>query len=385
MPERASTSTAECDRGAVLIVGGGLAGCAAAILLGQAGRRVTLLERTRGPHDKVCGEFLSGEALHYLRHLGMDPEALGATPITSFQLTHGDKSKRQLLPFAAASLTRRVLDEALLHRAAAAGASVLRGEAVQTLTPAAGGWVASTSVGQRSAACVIVATGKHDLRGHARTLPTDSSPLRHDGLLAFNQYFRLSQEQQRALHGTVHVTLFPGGYCGLQLVEDGTANLGLLVQQSRFQRLGNSWPALLEHVCAASPHTALTLQGAEPVLPKPLALAHIPYGYRCKGGSEHLYAVGDQAAVIPSFTGDGMSIALHSGVLAARAILRSEPAQLFQQQLARQLRASVMLATLVSRALVHAPTLAAVAPPAVFRQIALRTRVSVCDAPAARH
>ncbi len=366
------------DHADVLIVGGGLAGSAAAILLAQAGRNVTLLERRRGAHDKVCGEFLSAEALHYLRLLGVDAAALGATPITGFRLHHRNRSTTQTLPFAAASLTRRVLDEALLQRAADAGATILRGEAVETLTPIANAWLASTSTGHRSATCVLLATGKHDLRGHTRTHPAGRSPLRHDGLLAFNQYFRLSNDQTQALQHTVQVTLFPGGYCGLQLVEDGTANLGLLVQQTCFQRLGSSWPRLLEHVCAASPHTALSLRNAEPVLPKPLALAHIPYGYRRRAAPANLYAVGDQAAVIPSFTGDGMSIALHSGVLAARAILTGQTSQTFQRQLARQLRSPVMLATLVSRALLHAPALSAAAPPALFRQIALRTRVLVC-------
>ncbi len=200
-------------------------------------------------------------------------------------------------------------------------------------------------------------------------------------MLAFNQYFRLSYEQAQAFQGTIQITLFPGGYCGLQLVEDGTANLGLLVEQVRFKQLGSSWPRLLEHVCAASPHTARSLLDAEQVLPKPLALSHIPYGYRRGTAPANLYAVGDQAAVIPSFTGDGMSIALHSGVLAAHAILRGEPSHVFQQRLARQLRSPVMLAALVSRALVRAPNLATAVAPAVFRQIALRTRVPVCSTP----
>ncbi len=361
----------------VLIVGGGLAGGAAAILLAEAGRSVTLLERTRGPHDKVCGEFLSGEALQYLHHLGVDVVPLGAKPITTLRFQHRSRCMQQQLPFAAASLTRRALDEALLGRACQAGALVLRGEAVQALTPTASGWLASASQGQHSATHAILATGKHDLRGHARTRPAARSSLRHDGLLAFNQYFRLTPQQTQALQGTVQIAVFPGGYCGLQLVEDGTANLGLLIQQNRLQSLGSSWPKLLEHVCAASPQMARYLHGAQPVLPKPLALAHIPYGYRRQTAPANLYAVGDQAAVIPSFSGDGMSIALHSGVLAARAILAGQSSRVFQRQLARQLRGPIALATFVSRALLHTPTFAAAAAPYLFRQIALHTRVPV--------
>ncbi|MGO9606521.1 MAG: electron transfer flavoprotein, partial [Candidatus Binataceae bacterium] len=46
-----------------------------------------------------------------------------------------------------------------------------------------------------------------------------------------------------------------------------------------------------------------------------------------------LYCIGDQAAVIPSFTGDGISIALHTGRRAAAAYLAAEPAQVFQPKL----------------------------------------------------
>src|SRR5436305_6527789 len=45
-----------------VVVGGGLAGSAFAIQVARHGRQVTILERTAGPHHKVCGEFLSSEA-----------------------------------------------------------------------------------------------------------------------------------------------------------------------------------------------------------------------------------------------------------------------------------------------------------------------------------
>ena len=67
----------------VAIVGGGPAGAAAAIRLARAGVRVTLVERTRQVHDKVCGEFLGGTALDALGELGIDVAALGARPISA--------------------------------------------------------------------------------------------------------------------------------------------------------------------------------------------------------------------------------------------------------------------------------------------------------------
>ncbi|HXM76614.1 MAG TPA: NAD(P)-binding protein, partial [Thermoanaerobaculia bacterium] len=46
-----------------IVVGAGPAGSAAAAVLASAGRRVLMLEKDRFPRAKVCGEFLSGDAL----------------------------------------------------------------------------------------------------------------------------------------------------------------------------------------------------------------------------------------------------------------------------------------------------------------------------------
>jgi flavin-dependent dehydrogenase len=72
----------------VLVLGGGVAGCAASIALARKGRRVTMLEREPTPRHKVCGEFLSGEALEDLHALGIDVAYLGAVPINYVRLAY---------------------------------------------------------------------------------------------------------------------------------------------------------------------------------------------------------------------------------------------------------------------------------------------------------
>ena len=80
---------------------------------------MTLIERTAGPADKVCGDFLSGEAMGTLRTLGVAmPDA---APIGSLRLVHGLNQAMMRLPFAAFGVTRRALDAALRgtpHRSA---------------------------------------------------------------------------------------------------------------------------------------------------------------------------------------------------------------------------------------------------------------------------
>ena len=89
-------------RAEALIIGGGLAGSALAITLARAGRDVVLVEKERAAHQKICGEFLSREAIHYLEALGIDLAALGAVPIDRLRLVRGNVIADVALPFSGA-------------------------------------------------------------------------------------------------------------------------------------------------------------------------------------------------------------------------------------------------------------------------------------------
>jgi menaquinone-9 beta-reductase len=105
-----------------LVVGGGPAGAGVAIHLAHAGREVLLLERESKPIDKVCGEFLSAEACDYLEAIDVNLERLGAVAIERVRLVGRRDTVDAQLPFRARSLSRLVLDEALLQSATRAGA-----------------------------------------------------------------------------------------------------------------------------------------------------------------------------------------------------------------------------------------------------------------------
>ena len=104
------------------------------------------------------------------------------------------------------------------------------------------------------------------------------------------------------------------------------------------------WEGLLAKMQQDCPHLAMRLDGAEPLLDKPITITHIPYGYIRRATEDGLYCIGDQAAVIPSFTGDGISIALHTARCAAAAYLAAEPAPVFQAKLRSALLAQMRLA-----------------------------------------
>jgi flavin-dependent dehydrogenase len=364
-----------------VVIGGGPAGAALATRLARAGREVVLIEREAGPADKVCGEFLSREAGLYLTSLGLCLPALGAVPIDALRLCERGQLATVKLPFTAWSLSRRVLDEALLALAGAAGATVRRGVKAQGLAPSEAGFRARLEDGTEVAAdAAFLATGKHDLRGFKRPAGLQ------DDLVAFKVHWHLSPGQTAELAGHVELVLFDGGYAGLSLVEEGRANLCLLVRRQRFAELGQRWDRLLAAMRAESPHLDAWLAGGAPCWPRPLALSVIPYGH-VRRRSTGIWYLGDQAAVIPSFSGDGMSIALHSAELAARTYLAGARADTYQRALARDVKGQVLLSTGLSHWLVRPSgqrVLGSVARllPGVMAAVASRTRVS--DAALAR-
>lgn len=333
----------------VLVLGGGVAGCAASIALARKGRSVTLLEREPTPRHKICGEFLSGEALEDLHALGIDIATLGAVPINYVRLAAARRAAEAPLPFPAASLTRKTLDTALIATAIAAGVRVQRGRSVQSLKrTSANLWQATLDDGAiYEAPTAFLATGKHDLRGHAR--PKDPHHW-----VAFKMYYRLSAAQTIDLADASELTLYAGGYGGIQPVEDGVVNFCCVVQRSYFARAGFRWEGLLANMQRDCPHLAMRLDGAEPLARKPIAVTHIPYGYLRRTTEEGLYCIGDQAAVIPSFTGDGISIALHTARSAAAAYLAGEPAQAFQPKLRAAMLPQMRLAEAAANGLNNA-------------------------------
>lgn len=326
-----------------LIVGGGPAGSAAAIALARAGHRATLIERTMGPTDKVCGDFLSVEAIEALLECGIDLDALAPAPITSIRVIHGRRAATTRLPFAAYGLTRRALDEALLLRASSVGAEVRRGHTARRIM-ARGRWLSLDCGDGREdivTETVFLATGKHELRGASRQA-------RHSGLVGLKMYYALHPAQAAALRHHIELVLFSGGYAGLQPVEGERAVLCALLPADRVR--ATTGTNSLEWLAEACPHLGDRLSGALPLLDRPVAVAGLPYGYLHVARNDDppgLFRLGDQAAVIGSLTGDGVALALSSAVLAAQTWLNGGCAAAYHHRRASSLSRQMQLARII--------------------------------------
>ncbi|MES2339354.1 MAG: FAD-dependent monooxygenase [Pseudomonadota bacterium] len=326
-----------------LILGGGPAGSAAAIHLARGGLRATILERTREPADALCGGFLSWRTLEGLRAIGVDPDTLNPRAVTRLRLFAGDRVVEARLPGAARGVSRATLDAVLIARAAALGAGVERGVTVRQLT---GATLRLGDGAELRNDCILLATGKHELRGATRDVPEADDPVL--GL-------RVHLPASRHIGDAIELHLFDGGYAGLVVQEDGRANLCMAVKRSRLQAAGDPM-ALLAVLAAAHPALAERLDRIDPAA-KIDAIANVPYGWRTGTTVPGRYRLGDQAAVIPSLAGEGMGIAIASGVAAARAILSGASAATFQHDFARQAARPLAVAGLV-RTLAERPATA---------------------------
>ena len=357
-------------KGGALIVGGGPAGAATACLLARAGLPHLLVERSTETGDALCGGFLSWRTLDRLATLGIAADTLNPTRVTRARLFAGGREAHAALPFPALAVSRRRLDTLLLARAIADGAASERGITVREIEA---GEARTADGATLTADTLFLASGKHDVRGVAR--PSESRG--DDPTIGLRVRLGPSPALTRLVGDAIELHLFPGGYAGLVLQEDGSANLCMAVHRSRLQiagspnalldQLGTELPALGERLASRDGMTSID------------AVANVPYGWRAETGEAGLVRLGDQAACIPSLAGEGMGIALASGIAAASTYIRDGAAAMpaWQVAFAHRVRRPMQVAGALrsvaeSRA---APPLLPFVSPTLLRLMARMTRV----------
>ncbi len=295
-----------------VIIGGGLAGCAAAIHLARDGRRVLLLEKQRYPVHKLCGEFLSVEVQEMFERLSVLEAVLeaGAHPITEARVTTvGGAVFESPLPGTALGLTRFTLDRLLFERARAVGAEALDGTPVGAVAGSLDdGFVVEAAGATYTARLVLGAYGKRGLLDRKLDRPFLS---RKSPFVAFKAHYEGVQ-----LPGRIELHAFPGGYCGLSHVEDGRVNACWIGHERALKDAGGHPEGMIAHSLMQNPALAQRFGAMRRVSDRFIAVSQVTLTPKGAFAGD-VCMIGDTAGMIAPMCGDGMAMALHGAEQAA--------------------------------------------------------------------
>jgi flavin-dependent dehydrogenase len=315
--------TSNSDTLDLAIIGGGPAGTAAALEGGRLGLRTAIWERDRFPRDKVCGEFISPAALPLLQSEIPGAVARGAEILRAEFVSDKGVSRTFRLPRPALGLSRRVLDRALWKRCETSGIEVHEGVSVRSAQKLgsrdrqAASWEIETLAGNvRKARALIVACGRwwtvRGLLSPTRQL----EPPRPGEWVGVKAHFAGVRPR-----GNVEMYFFHGGYCGLAPVEGDACNVCCLVhreqvRQCRAKAMHDfaAWLVQVSQLAALENRLRGAEQVSAVVTTAPVHLS------RRRTKQDGALMVGDASGFLDPFTGEGISMALHSGRLAAQAV-----------------------------------------------------------------
>ena len=336
------TGTHPAEEADVIVVGAGPAGSTTAFYLAQAGLDVLLLEKSRFPREKVCGDGLTPRAVKALAGMGIDISESSAGPGGGWLRNKGLRvigaGQRMELPWPELSSypgyglvrTRASFDETLARRAEQAGArlrenTTVTGPVIDDRTGSILG--VKTSAEQTLAARAIVAADGNSSRlSVAMGLrKRDDRPLG----VAVRTYYKSPRHDDDYLESWLDLwdapenqggRLLPG-YGWIFGMGDGTSNVGLgLLNTSK--SFGNTdYHAMLRTWLAGMPaEWGFTEENrTEPIrgAALPMGFNRTPHYYR------GLLLAGDAGGMVNPFNGEGIAYAMESGEILARTIVQA--------------------------------------------------------------
>jgi flavin-dependent dehydrogenase len=314
----------------ILIAGAGVAGSSLAIRLAQMNFRVTLVEREKFPRHKLCGEFISPEALLHFEKLGVMDEMLAvggdrisetvfysqsgrSVSVPSGWFEHGNSG--------ALSISRAEMDLRLLNRAKELGVEVLEETSVTKLH-AENGRVSSVKlknrageIFEREADLFVDATG----RARILAKQTETKQVGRAGaknkqtkikFVAFKAHLKNADIEA----GVCEIYAFRGGYGGLSRVENGAANCCFIIKADVVREYGADVERVFREVLLKNRRAFSSMSDAEPLFDW-IAVSIDGFGKKELIPAANLISIGDAAAFIDPFTGSGMLMALESSEL----------------------------------------------------------------------
>ncbi len=279
------------------MVGAGLAGSSAALALARLGHRVALMDRATFPRQKICGNCLHPRAWKIWEQLDLADSfrALPHAEIAGFELQCEGRPVHRL-DFAAQgprSVSRYVLDDWLLAHAQDAGVEFFPGTTVTGVEAESG--AVQTSGGEFRARLIFGADGRNSIVARQAGL---MPPPRRCHRVAWQATLPAPPQLDRH----VYLQIFEEGYYGYCRFGEDRAVVSMVLDA---RRCADPVAATRRYL----PH----LPDQEWLRMSPITRAP------AQTGRGRVWLVGDSAHVMEPFTGEGMSFALTTGLLAAES------------------------------------------------------------------
>lgn len=305
-----------------VVIGAGPAGSLAASRTAQAGLETLLVERKQFPRDKVCGACLNHRALSILDSIGLGdlPSLVGGVPIDSFEVRFGQRSLRLALP-AGIAISRAALDQELAVVAVQRGASFLPQTAATVVFD-------SENCETRTVQLTCNQSPIKEIAIKTRMVIA-ADGLGHPSLRSLNEFGEIVSPSSRIGVGTtisnsadfiqpgvIHMAVGRHGYVGMVQVENGKLNVAAAID-SKAAKDSESLQTLINQI--------LTEAGRPPFEEECHWSGTLPLtrGTR-RVASNRVFLIGDAAAYVEPFTGEGMTWAFAGGLtvgdLAAQAV-----------------------------------------------------------------
>jgi len=333
-PAAGQSPAGEAD---VIVVGAGPAGATTAFYLAQSGLDVLLLEKSRFPREKVCGDGLTPRAVKTLVAMGVSVSEQDGW-VRNQGLRVIGAGKRLEMPWPELSSypgyglvrTRLDLDETLARRAQQAGARLLEGVTVTgpVLSERTGRITGVTArpageEGERtySARVVVAADGNSSRLSVAMGLrKRDDRPLG----VAVRAYYQTPRHDDDYLESWLDLwdgdRLLPG-YGWIFGMGDGTSNVGLGLLNTSAAFGNTDYHALLRRWLKGMPaEWGFTEENRT----QPIRGAALPMGFnRTPHYFKGLLLAGDAGGMVNPFNGEGIAYAMESGEILARTIVQA--------------------------------------------------------------
>jgi flavin-dependent dehydrogenase len=296
----------------VIIVGGGLAGLTAAILLANK-KRILLIEKKIYSFHKVCGEYVSNEILPFLQSIGFSPFDYGTSKINKLRISMANgKNIHTNLDLGGFGLSRYVMDTALFGIAKNRGVEILTGTKCNEITFTNNLFHVQTNDGRTfSSDFVIGSYGKRDTLDKKLNRNFINS---RTGYLGVKYHIKTDYPVDE-----IGLDNFENGYCGIVKIEEDKYNLCYLYRRSRrieFEKIKE----LEEETLYRNPVLKNIFLNSEFLFPEPEVINEISFAEK-EVVKDHIFMSGDSAGLITPLCGNGMSMAIHSAKILSDILL----------------------------------------------------------------